>query len=61
MLGLRSVAQNSLRAPGGALRSDNRAKSDHEGAARPLRRPALLARAYGTRLGSLPHRREPFA
>jgi hypothetical protein len=53
MLGLRSVAQNSLRAPCGALRSDNCAKSDDEGAARLLRSPALLARAYGTRLGSL--------
>ena len=47
MLGLCSLAQNSLRALR-ALRSDNRAKSEVEGRWRArLQSPALLADAYG--------------
>ena len=53
MLGLCSLAQNSLRALR-ALRSDSRAKSEVEGRSRArLQSPALLADAYGRRLGSL--------
>ena len=53
MLGLCSLAQNSLRALR-ALRSDNRAKSEVEGRWRArLQSPALLADAYGKRFGSL--------
>ena len=53
MLGLCSLAQNSLRALR-ALRSDSRAKSEVVGRCRArLQSPALLADAYGRRLGSL--------
>ena len=53
MLGLCSLAQNSLRALR-ALRSDNRAKSEVVGRWRArLQSPALLADAYGKRFGSL--------
>ena len=53
MLGLCSLAQNSLRALR-ALRSNSCAKSEVEGRSRArLQSPALLADAYGRRLGSL--------